>query len=165
MDMKKKKDIRQIEYYLNGKLFKVCPYNQWNKVSYQIKDILYKNKYMYSYSNEYINRLPNTWDVYVLPEKYKVIVVSHKIFTGHYDRKGNKIYDGDKVKTPHGFDSCVNGHYDSPDHYYVRTYGLRSSWSDYDIDDWSQYEKVEDVNKTPKKFWNEPEMTDKSILK
>ena len=49
--------------------------------------------------------------------------------------------------------------------YYVRTYGLRSSWSDYDIDDWSQYEKVEDVNRTPKKFWNEPEMVDKSILK
>ena len=38
-------------------------------------------------------------------------------------------------------------------------------WTDYDINDWSQYEKVKDVNRTPKKFWNNPETTDKSIIK
>ena len=144
------KDIRQLEFYLNGKLYKTCPYSQWDKVSDNIKNILRKNKYAHSYSSEYTNR--------------QVIVVSHKIFTGHYDRKGNKIYDGDKVKTPYGFESRVHKHWDDLDHYYVREYGLRNRTTDYDIEDWSQFEKVEDVIKTPKKFWNEQEMTDESIL-
>lgn len=159
-----KKDIRQLEFYLNGKMYKTCPYSQWDKVSDNIKNMLSKNKYVHSYSGEYINRLPDTWEVYVLPEKYKVIVVSHRIFTGHYDKKGNKIYKGDKVKTPYGFESRVHHHWDDPDHYYVRAYGLRDRITDYDIEDWSQFEKVEDVIKTPRKFWNEPEMTDISIL-
>ncbi len=160
-----KKDIRQVEYYLNEKLFKTCPYSQWDKVVEQIKSMLRKNKYVNNYSSEYTNRLPDTWEVYVLPEKFKVVVVSHKIFTGHYDRKGNKIYEGDRVKTPYGFESGVYGHWDSPDHYYVRQFGLRDRTTDYDIDDWSQYEKVKDVNRTPKKFWNSSETTDMSILK
>ena len=164
--MERKKDIRQVEFYLNEKLFKTCPYSQWDKVNEQIEHMLFKNKYVHNYSSEYMNRLPETWEVYVLPEKFKVVVVSNKIFTGHYDRKGNKIYKGDMVKTPYGFESCVHGHYDEPDHYYVRRYGPRDcDWTDYDIDDWSQYEKVEDVNKTPKKFWNKSETTDKSIIK
>ena len=163
--MGRKKDIRQIEYFLNEKLFKTCSYNQWNKVSEQIKDMLYENKYVHNYSERYVNRLPNTWEVYTLPEKYKLIVVSHKIFTGHYDGKGNKIYEGDKVKTPYGFDSWVHGHWGEIDKYYVRKDIRWMVWKDYDIDDWSQYEKVEDVNKTPKKFWNNSEKTNKSILK
>ena len=36
---------------------------------------------------------------------------------------------------------------------------------DYDIDDWSQYEKVKDVNRTPKKFWNQSETCGKEIFK
>ena len=163
--MKSKKDIRQVEYYLNEKLYKTCPYSQWDKVNDQIKSMLLKNKYVHNYSSEYTNRLPETWEVYVLPEKYKVVVVSHKIFTGHYDRKGNKIYIDDKVKTPYGFESRVYKHWDELDHYYVRQFGLRDRTTDYDIDDWSQYEKVKDVNKTPKKFWKNPETTDKSIIK
>ena len=163
--MESKKDIRQVEYYLNEKLYKTCPYSQWDKVNDQIKSILLKNKYVHNYSSEYTNRLPETWEVYVLPEKYKVVVVSHKIFTGHYDRKGNKIYEGDMVKTPYGFESRVYKHWDELDHYYVRQFGLRDRTTDYDIDDWSQYEKVKDVNKTPRKFWNKSETTDKSIIK
>ena len=162
----RQKDIRRVEYYLNEKLYKDVPYSKYGETDEQIKSTLLKNKYVHNYSSEYMNRLPDTWEVYVLPEKYKVVVISHKIFTGHYDRKGNKIYEGDRVKTPYGFEASVHGHYDGPNHYYVRQYGPRDcDWTDYDIDDWSQYEKVKDVNKTPKKFWKNPETTDKSIIK
>lgn len=164
--MESKKDIRRVEYYLNEKLYKDIPYSQWTKTAEQIKHTLLKNKYVHNYSSEYMNRLPDTWEVYVLPEKFKVIVVSHKVFTGHYDRKGNKIYEGDRVETPYGFESSVHGHYDGPDHYYVRKYGPRDcDWTDYDIDDWSQYEKVKDVNRTPKKFWNKSETCGNEIFK
>lgn len=106
--MESKKDIRRVEYYLNEKLYKDVPYSQWTDTAEKIKHTLFKNKYVHNYSSEYMNRLPETWEVYVLPEKFKVVVVSHPILFGDHTAHSQIKVEG---ATPISagfvqFDSC-----------------------------------------------------------
>ena len=157
---------KKIEFYFNGKLYKTCSYEKWDVTEDYIKAVIYKGGYKEVYINSTsYNTIPSNSIVYINPSKYKMLLFSWKIFSGFFDKNGNKIYDGDKVITPFGFESYVHQHWGN-DVYYVRKENLGGcwSWKDYDIDDFKRYEKIKDVNDTPKSNWNNIEkVTLKSI--
>lgn len=146
---------KTIEFYLNGKLYKSCPYSRWDSAySAVIHSLIRKGFVCASVDRNLLkNPLPCSSDIYVNLSKYECAVIYTKIFTGYTDRNGYKIYDEDILRTPFGFDGAVYQHWNS-ETYYVRQY-FENSWKthDYDIEDFSQYEKVKDVAGTPKKEW------------
>lgn len=153
------KDKRTIEFYINNKLYKTCPYNKWDETANYISSMLTKGGYFEVY-NEHMARELNMWKkkVYVNPQTFKCIVYSSKINTGHVDKFGNTLYNGDTVKTPYGFDSELNEHFIGPNKYYVReSFGNYWTCKDYDVTDFNELEKVKDVIDSPKEQWVKPE--------
>ena len=144
-----------VEFYVNGELYKSCPYNRWDSAYNAIIRLLQKKGFVRaSVDRNHLKKpLPCSFDIYVNLSKYECAVIYAKIFTGHADKNGYKIYDEDILRTPFGFDSEVHQHMDS-ETYYVRQH-FEDSWEthDYDVEDFSQYEKVKDVAGAPKKEW------------
>lgn len=145
-----------IEFYINGKLHKSCSYNRWDSVHDAVIQSLIRKGFVCASvdRNRLKNPIPCSFDVYVNLSTYECAVIYTKIFTGYADKNGYKIYDEDTLRTPFGFDSKINQHFNS-DKFYVRRYyeNNRWGWDSYDVEDFSQYEKVKDVAGTPKKEW------------
>ena len=145
-----------IEIYINGKLYKSCPYNRWDSAYNAVIHSLVRKGFVFaSVDRSRLKKpIPCSSDIYVNPYKYECAVISTKIFTGYTDKNGYKIYKEDILRTPFGVDGEVNQHWDS-ETYYVRRYFNEGTWKscDYDVEDFSRYEKVKDVAGTPKKEW------------
>lgn len=145
-----------IEIYINGKLYKPCPYNRWDSTyNAVIRSLRRKGFVCASVDRNCLEKpIPCSGSIYVNPYKYECAVIYAKMFTGYADKNGYKIYDEDTLRTPFGFDSKINQHFNS-DKFYVRRYyeNNRWGWDSYDVEDFSQYEKIEDVAGTPKKEW------------
>jgi len=156
---------KTIEFFINNKLFKTCSYNKWNDTDKQIVSLIKKKGYIEIYGEELHRNIHHNAEVYVNPKTFQCVILNHRINTGYKDGKGNNIYEDDKVNTPFGFVSTVNGLLDwefnkgRPTPYYVRKNGEHSweGWHDYDIEDFSEYEKIEDEMGLPKKMWNNPD--------
>lgn len=155
---------KTIEFFINNKLFKNCPYKKWTETFNSIKTLIKKKGYEEVYSGSFCNRIHCDAKIYVNIETFKCIIVNYRINTGYKDKKGNNIYEDDKVNTTYGFISTVNGHWDwkfnkkHPTPYYVRKSNESSwGWNDYDVENFADYEKVEDQMGLPKKHWNTPD--------
>ena len=156
---------KTIEFFINNKLFKTCPYNKWDETDKQIHSLIKKKGYINVYNESLYRVIHSDAKIYVNPKTFQCIIFNHRINTGYKDGKGNNIYDGDKVNTPYGFDSYVNEHWNSdslknikPTPYYIRKHNDRSyGWHDYDIENFKDYEKIEDQMGLPKKQWNNPD--------
>lgn len=155
---------RALEFYINGRLFKTCPYTEqdvlwetWDKTESRIDEIIMKKGYTYVTSDVLRGMVSSDATVYVNPHNYKCVVKEHKIYTGRRDSKGNKIYTGDKVKyLPHDIVSEVNAYYDREDEYYIRDYHTPYGTETYNNIDFKECVKVEDVCGFPKARWNKP---------
>ena len=161
------KSKKTIEFYLNGKLFKTSSYDRWDHMNdYIIHDILNKRGYVEVYDHELYEDIPDNGKLFINAKKLKCVLFTWKVYSGHKDGKGNKIYLDDVVDTPYGFQSKISEMWGYDDTYYVRRSSKTSwGWSDYTIYDWNDFKKVKDVNGTPKKYWNEPETIGLEILK
>lgn len=153
---------KSIEFFINNKLFKTCLYDKWDETNDKIISLIKKK----GYNEVYSDSLDKHHDakVFVNIKTFQCIVFNYRINTGYKDGKGNKIYEDDKVNTPYGFTSFVNGHWDwefnneHPTPYYVRKDNENSwGWHDYDIENFKDYEKIEDQMGLPKEIWNKPD--------
>lgn len=145
-----------IEIYINGKLYKSCPYNRWDSAYDAVIHSLKRKGFVCASVDRNLLKKPIycSSDIYVNPSKYECAVIYAKVFTGYTDKNGYKIYHEDILRTPFGFDGEVYQHWGS-ETYYVRRYFDYNACKgcDYDVEDFSQYEKVNDVVGTPKKEW------------
>ena len=148
-----------IEFYINGKLYKSCPYDMWDGAHDDvIRSLRRKGFVCASVDRNLIKKpIPCLSGIYVNLSTYECAVIYTKMFTGYADKNGYKIYDEDTLRTPFGFDSKINQHFDSDKFYVRRQYyennRLEWEWDSYDVEDFSKYEKIEDVAGTPKKEW------------
>lgn len=157
-----------VEYYINGKLYRKCPYSRWNKTDDIINRTLDEKGYIEIWSDSFMNNecIPFHSKVYINLKKEKCIVVGYKINTGLVDKRGNSIYHDDVIQDSEGRRSDVNMHYNNKTYYvrfpkYEEWYGQKYERRHIDINltDFSEWEKVEDALKIPKKFWKQPQRT------
>ena len=144
-----------IEFYINGEFYKSCPYSRWDRTYHGIVNSLRRRGFVFGSIdiNQVKTPLAPATEIFLHPSNYDCAFLYHKIFTGYTDKNGYKIYDEDTLRTPFGFDGQVNQHFNS-DKYYVRRYHEnRWEWDNYDVEDFSQYEKVKDVAGDKKKYW------------
>ena len=149
--------MRTVEFYINNKLYKSCPYDQWDSTDKCILNDISKNGYIPIYSERFMNKLPFHAKVYLNLDTYKCLIYVYKIFTGMYDKEGNKIYEDDTIMTPYEFESGVYRKFDKDEYYIRQEYKDSWGWKDYDIDNFKECIKIKDVNMMPKDIWNEPE--------
>ena len=155
--------MKTVEYYINGKLFKTIPYDKWD--DYDIEGILERRGYGEVYDQDTCNELPEGGKLYVNIKKLKVVVLTYKIYTGHVDCRGNKIYKDDLVEYM-GFQSRIHEKWGEDDVYYVREDGPRwMTWNAYNVLDWKDVKKVKDILGMKKKDWKVPEVCGLEILK
>lgn len=144
-----------IEYYFNGKLYQKCSYDKWNYTIGNIRNMLKKKGYIRVYPD---SKIPYN-EVYVNLKKGKVIAISHRIFTGHCDCKGRRLYEGDTVVYSTGEIGTLNKYFDK-DGFYI--------WSDRGFEgevlNWESYEKVGDCVDIDKKYWKVIDEFDKREL-
>jgi hypothetical protein len=72
---------KNIEYYINGKLYRKCSYDKWDYTIGKIREMLMKKGYIRVYSDSFVSYD----EVYVNLKKGKSIVINYKIFSGHCD--------------------------------------------------------------------------------
>ena len=163
---KKKVDLTKnetVEWYINGRLWKTCPYSKINQMSEKIKDLLDKNGYEYVYNDSFRNRING--DVYINIKEERCIVLTDKVNTGLTDKNGFPIYHDDTVEKD-GETSRVNMHWNNETYYlrfpvYEECFGQKRErgWRDVDITDFSGWTKVKDAIDIPKKHWRKPLVT------
>ena len=133
-----------IEYYFNGKLYRKCSYDKWNYTIGNIRNMLKKKGYIRVYPDSYIL----CDGVYVNLKKGKVIVIAHRIFTGYYDRKGRRLYEGDTVVYSNGEIGTLHKYFNQDGFYTMNDRGFRT-----EVLNWDKYEKVGDCIDIDKKYW------------
>ena len=172
--MTKKLDLTKnetVEYYINSKLFKVCPYSMWDKLDDKVKDILSKKGYEEVWIEKFRTEIPSGSKVYVNIKKGKCLVVGEKINTGLTDRLGYPLYYDDMITDSDGHKSRLNMHYNNEAYYvrwpkYENWYGVNYHRGDVTVDlvDFKDWKKVEDAMDIDKKFWKKPAtITEKEI--
>ena len=152
-----------VEWYINGRLWKTCPYSMINQMSDKIKATLKKKGYEGVWKESFMNRVNG--HVYINIDKQKCIVIGRKINTGLTDKHGYPIYHDDRVEKD-GEQSSVNMHYNRETYYlsfpaHMEWHGQKYSrgWRDIDISDFSEWTKVKDALDIPKKHWKKPLVT------
>ena len=156
-----------VEYYIDGKLFKSCPYKKWNALSERIKNILRDKGFHEVYSdNFYKYTHGSSSDVYVNLPKRRILVLEYKINTGHCDMHGYPIYEGDIIENDNYPASELHGHYNNETFYIqckqpnkYNPSSLRETDVDIPPGALEGFRKVKDVLDMPKKFWKKPQTT------
>lgn len=146
---------KNIEYYINGKLYRKCTYDKWDYTIGKIREILMKKGYMRVYSDSFVSYD----EVYVNLKKGKSIVINYKIFSGHCDCKGRKLYEDDTVVSSFGEVGKLHKHFNGDTFYIWNDRGYRT-----EIFNWDDYEKVGDCIDMDKKYWKVVEEFDKREL-
>ena len=167
--MTKKIDLTKnetVEYYINGKLFKTCPYAQINKVSEYIRDMIHKKGYVGVWTDSFLDEIPFGAKVYVNIKTGMCIVVAEKINTSITDKCGQPLYHDDWIVDAAGHRSMLNMHCNNETYYVRYPHEKREpelqnwSWNhgeyEFNLTDFSDWTKVEDVLKIPKKHWKKP---------
>lgn len=144
-----------IEYYFNGKLYQKCSPNKWNYTIGKIRGMLLKKGYIRVYPDSNISYD----EVYVNLKKGKVIVIAHRTFTGYYDCKGRKLYEGDTVVYSNGEIGTLHKYFYQDSFYTMNDRGFRT-----EVLDWDEYEKVGDCIDMDKKYWKVVKEFDKKEL-
>ena len=129
-----------IEIFENNKhIGNLTDLNDWEDYFYNYVD---KHNYKIIYEGK-----GGSTGVYLLVNwiERKSVILSYKSYIGYKDKHGKKLYYEDIIKDEFGHTSGIHQHYDS-DKYYFRINGERwLSWTDYDIENFKKFEKVEDV--------------------
>ena len=146
---------RIIEYYFNGKLYRKCSYNKWNYTISNIRNMLKKKGYIRVYPDSVMSYD----EVYVNLKKGKVIVIAHRIFTGHCDCKGRKLYEGDTVVYSNDEIGTLHKYFDRDSFYTMNDRGFIT-----EVLNWDKYEKIGDCIDIDKKYWKVVEEFDKKEL-
>ena len=146
---------RIIEYYFNNKLYSKCSYNKWDYSISKIREMLLKKGYIRVYPDSVMSYD----EVYVNLKKGKVIVIAHKIFTGHYDCKGRKLYEGDTVVSSTGEIGTLHRYFDRDSFYTMNDRGFIT-----EVFNWDKCKKVGDCIDMDKKYWKVVEEFDKREL-
>ena len=144
-----------IEYYFNGKLYRKCSYNKWNYTISNIRNMLKKKGYIRVYPDSVMSYD----EVYVNLKKGKVIVIAHRIFTGYYDCKGRRLYEGDTVVYSNGEIGTLHKYFDRDSFYTMNDRGFIT-----EVLNWDKYEKIGDCIDIDKKYWKVVEEFDKKEL-
>ena len=144
-----------IEYYFNGKLYQKCSPNKWNYTIGKIRGMLLKKGYIRVYPDSNISYD----EVYVNLKKGKVIVIAHRTFTGYYDCKGRRLYEGDTVVYSNGEIGTLHKYFYQDSFYTMNDRGFRT-----EVLDWDEYEKIGDCIDMDKKYWKVVEEFDKREL-
>lgn len=144
-----------IEYYFNGKLYQKCSPNKWNYTIGKIRGMLLKKGYIRVYPDSNISYD----EVYVNLKKGKVIVIAHRTFTGYYDCKGRKLYEGDTVVYSNGEIGTLHKYFYQDSFYTMNDRGFRT-----EVLDWDEYEKIGDCIDMDKKYWKVVKEFDKKEL-
>lgn len=161
-----------VELYINDQLYKSVSYNKWDSESKKLSNMLRNKGYHQQYDDLEGFDYPSIYvHVWINWKTQKILVTSHKIRTEYTDRKGNVLYEDDKVKYNDGCYAITSDLNSKPfdDGYYLREY-LPScsggSWRDTDItpENIKYVTKVKDNLEFPKKFWNNPEEFDPNTL-
>lgn len=149
-----------IEYYINGKLFKTCPYLKWNKTADNIKELLNKKGYTHIWTESWENIVDGK--IYVNVKTHKCIELSYKVNTGLTDKNSYPIYEDDVIEKD-GRQAKVNAHWNN-ETYYVRFPKYRYSCG-FRLDDgneiinlldFKEWKKVKDAVNISKKQWKTP---------
>ncbi len=146
---------RIIEYYFNNKLYSKCSYNKWDYSIGNIREMLIKKGYIRVYPDSNISYD----EVYVNLKKGKSIAISHRIFTGYYDCKGRKLYEGDTVVYSNGEIGTLHKYFDRDSFYTMNDRGFIT-----EVLNWDKYEKIGDCIDIDKKYWEVVEEFDKREL-
>lgn len=144
-----------IEYYFNGKLYQKCSPNKWNYTIGKIRGMLLKKGYIRVYPDSNISYD----EVYVNLKKGKVIVIAHRTFTGYYDCKGRRLYEGDTVVYSNGEIGTLHKYFYQDSFYTMNDRGFRT-----EVLDWDEYEKIGDCIDMDKKYWKVVKEFDKREL-
>ena len=144
-----------IEYYFNGKLYSKCSYNKWDYSIGKIREMLMKKGYIRVYPDSVMSYD----EVYVNLKKGKVIVIAHRIFTGHCDCKGRKLYEGDTVVSSTGEIGTLHRYFDRDSFYTMNDRGFITEVLNLD-----KCKKIGDCIDMDKKYWKVVEEFDKREL-
>ena len=164
----KSNDLRKdeiVEWYVNGRLWKSCPYKKLDQTDNKIKDFLKKKKYEEVWNDSFLNRVNG--DVYINIEKQKCIVLADKVKTSFCDKYGYPIYEHDTIEK----DGISQEVWMDPSHEYFyvtypvyRTETWGFTWNTgskiIKITDFSEWTKVKDALDIPKRLWRRPLTTE-----
>ena len=136
----------KVEFFINGKFLKRCAYGRWNE-SYNTIIRQLKRRGYFKVWTDNMPEIDDETEVFANLKKMACVTLTHKIWSGKFDKKGNKVYEGDIVLSPLGNkfevwlteDSC---------------YTLWASDARQYVYNFDEYVKVNDCRNFTKDNWN-----------